>query len=99
MITVKDLIDRGAIRVPLTVFGEYRGHQIKAEIIHDGTFRIGKETYSSPSVAAGKAVTLTTGMRTPSRSYLSVNGWKFWMVSASTSLADIRDSINNSGNE
>lgn len=96
MITVKDLIDKGAIKAPVTVYGEYRGHKIEAEITADGAFRIGNDIYSSPSVAAGKAVTSTTGMRTPSRSYLSVNGWKFWMVSASSSLADVRNSLNNS---
>lgn len=96
MITVKDLIDSGAIKAPLTVYGEYRGHQVKAEITTEGEFRIGNDIYSSPSVAAGKAVTSMTGMRTPSRSYLSVNGWKFWMVSASSSLADVRSSLNNS---
>src|SRR5204863_39727 len=56
-ISVKDLIDAGFIRAPVTVYGIYRGSEIEARLNEDGTFEAAKGVYASPSVAAGQATT------------------------------------------
>jgi hypothetical protein len=94
---VRDLIDRGLIRAPVSAFGVHSGKRIEARIDAQGTFAYRGETYASPSVAAGRAITHETGIATPGRAYLSVNGWKFWQISCpdgkDRTLAEIRDQL------
>jgi hypothetical protein len=96
-IIVTDLIDHGLIDPPTTVFGIHSGKRIEALLMPDGTFVHRGNIYSSPSVAAGRAVTAELGVSSIGRSYLSVNGWKFWQVvctdGTSRSLADLREQL------
>jgi hypothetical protein len=54
-------------------------------------------TYSSPSIAAGRAITTELGISSSGRGYLSINGWKFWQVicpdGKTRTLADIRNTF------
>ena len=94
---VRDLIERGLIRAPAPVFGFHSGRRIEARLEAQGAFRYGREIYASPSVAAGKAITAETGISSPGRTYLSINGWKFWQVTCpdgkSRTLAEIREQM------
>jgi hypothetical protein len=74
---VTDLIDHGLIRAPITVFGTHSGKRIEARLTSDGAFVHRGNTYSSPSVAAGRAITAEIGTSSIGRGYLSINGWKF----------------------
>jgi Restriction Enzyme Adenine Methylase Associated len=95
--TVRDLIDQGLLRVPVVAQGVHAGEVIKATIEADGSFVWKKERFNSPSVAAGHAITDTTGFRTSGRQYFSVNGWKFWHVRGQDgqlrSLSEIRSAL------
>jgi hypothetical protein len=96
-IIVTDLIDLGLINAPTTVFGTHSGKRIEALLTPDGTFVRGGNVYSSPSVAAGQAITAEVGVSTTGRDYASINGWKFWRVVCPDgkirSLADIREQL------
>ena len=96
-IIVTDLIDHGLINPPARAFGTYGGKQIEALVLADGTFVHRDNRYSSPSVAAGRAITAEAGVLSAGRNYLSVNGWKFWQVicpdGEARSLADLRDQL------
>jgi hypothetical protein len=96
-IIVTDLIDHGFINAPTTVFGMHSGKRIEALLTADGTFVHRRNVYSSPSVAAGRAITAALRTSTAGRGYLSINGWKFWQVVCSDgrtrSLADLRDQL------
>ena len=96
-IVVTDLIDHGLISTPTKVFGTYSGQRVEALLTPDGTFVHRGNDYSSPSVAAGRAITAHTGLASSGRNYLSVNGWKFWQVlcpdGQSRSLADLRKQL------
>jgi len=96
-VIVTDLIDHGLISPPTTVFGTHSGKRIEALLTADGKFIYQGKTYSSPSVAAGRAITAELGASSLDRGYLSINGWKFWQVTRadgrSRSLADIRDEL------
>jgi hypothetical protein len=96
-IIVTDLIDHGLICPPTKVFGTHSGKRIEALLMPDGTFVHRGNMYSSPSVAAGRAITAEIGGSSIGRSYLSINGWKFWQVvcadGESHSLADIREQL------
>jgi hypothetical protein len=94
---VKDLIERGLISAPTRIFGVYSGKRIQARLDVDGMFSYRGKRYSSPSTAAGRAITATTGSSPPGRLYYSVNGWLFWRVARpdgkSRTLAEIRDQM------
>jgi hypothetical protein len=96
-IIVTDLIDHGLITAPTTVFGVHSGKRIQARLTRDGTFVHRRNTYSSPSVAAGRAITAELGASSSGRGYLSINGWKFWQVvcadGETRTLADIREQL------
>ena len=96
-IIVTDLIDQGLINPPTTVFGTHSSRRIEALLMPDGTFVHRGNIYSSPSIAAGRAITAEVGVSSSGRCYLSVNGWKFWQVictdGRSRSLADIREQL------
>jgi hypothetical protein len=94
VIVVTDLIDEGLISPPTKVFGTYGGTRIEALLTPDGTFVHHGSEDTSPSVAAGRAITAETGVTSTGRNYFSVNGWKFWQVigpdGKSSSLAELR---------
>jgi hypothetical protein len=96
-IIITDLIDRGLISPPTTVFGTHLGKRVEALLTPDGTFVHRGNTYSSPSLAAGRAITAEVGVSPIGRNYASVNGWKFWQVvcpdGKSRSLADVREQL------
>ena len=96
-IIVTDLIDQGLVTPPARAFGIYRGKRIEALLLADGTFVHRGNRYSSPSVAAGRAITAEAGAISTGRNYFSVNGWKFWQVicpdGKSRSLADLRNQL------
>jgi hypothetical protein len=96
-IVVTDLIDHELIRAPTTVFGVHSGKRIEAQLTPDGTFVYRGNTYSSPSIAAGRAITTETGISSSGRGYLSINRWKFWQVicpdGTTRTLAEIRDQL------
>jgi hypothetical protein len=79
-IIVTDLIDHGLINAPVTVFGTYSAKRLQARLMPDGTFVHRGNVYSSPSVAAGRAITAELGYSTSGRGYFAINGWKFWQV-------------------
>ncbi len=92
-ISVKDLIDRGQLKAPSEIVGFHSGAKVEGVVLPDGSIQIQGEIYSSPSPAAGAAITKATGRTTPGRSYFSINGWKFWHVRVSnreTSLDELR---------
>jgi hypothetical protein len=96
-IVVTDLIDHGLIGAPTTVFGIHSGKRIEARLTPDGTFVHRRNVYSSPSVAAGRAITSELGTSSSGRGYLSINGWKFWQLvcpdGKTRTLADLRDQL------
>jgi hypothetical protein len=96
-IIVTDLIDHGLIKAPTTVFGMHSGERVDALLTTDGTFVHRGNTYSSPSVAAGRLITAQLGASTAGRSYASINGWKFWRLDCPDgkirTLADLRDQL------
>jgi hypothetical protein len=90
---VKDLIDYGLITAPTTIFGFFHGKRIQARLGADGTFSFRRRKYFSPSTAAGRAITESTGISQPGRPFYSINGWKFWKVTRADgqwTLAKIR---------
>jgi hypothetical protein len=96
-IIVTDLIDHGLISPPTTVFGTYAGKRVQALLTEDGMFIHRGNIYSSPSVAAGRAITAEVGVSSIGRNYLSVNGWKFWQMACpdgkTRTLADLREQL------
>ena len=96
-IVVTDLIDQGLINTPATVFGMHSGKRLSARLTPDGTFVHRGNTYSSPSVAAGRVITAELGVSSAGRTYLSINGWKFWQVictdGRTRTLGEIREQL------
>lgn len=96
-IVITDLIDHGLINAPTRVFGIHSGKRIEALLTPDGIFVHRGNEYSSPSVAAGRAITAELGSSSIGRGYLSINGWKFWQVVCPdgriSSLANLREQL------
>jgi hypothetical protein len=96
-VDVKNLIDSGLIAAPTPIFGFYYGERIRARLDGDGTFSFRRRKYSSPSMAAGQAITANTGASPPGRLYHSVNGWTFWRITRpdgeTRTLAEIREQL------
>jgi hypothetical protein len=93
-IRIVDLLEAGLLPRSAKLHGHFRQHRIEATLNHDGTFVCGSTVSSSPSVAAGKAITSKLGIKAPERSYWSINGWHFWQVigrdGEAKTLADLR---------
>jgi hypothetical protein len=77
---LQDLVDAGLLKLPADAEGTYAGVRIKARIESDGSFTWKDQSFASPSVAAGVAITKSTGKTSYRRKYFSVNGWKFWEI-------------------
>jgi len=93
-IRIVDLIEAGLVSRSERLHGFHGQDRLEATLKRDGTIICGTKTYTSPSVAAGEAITSRSGKTAPGRNYFSVNGWRFWHVTSRTgetkTLADLR---------
>ncbi len=91
---LQDLIDHGLLSPPVEMEGLHRDRTYRATLDPQGAIVWQGETFSSPSVAAGHAISRTTGLMAPGRRYFSINGWKFWGIRDDAgefrTLADLR---------
>jgi hypothetical protein len=71
-VNLKDILDAGILRAPLTVFRRYKGTDLKATIRSDGRVEFQGTSYDTPSSAADHARATITGRR------MNTNGWDFW---------------------
>jgi len=71
-VSLADIIEAGLLKPPLKLTRRYKGHDLEAEVLPDGTVRFGNETYRSCSLAADFARGSITGRR------MNTNGWVFW---------------------
>jgi len=71
-VTLGQLISSGFLKAPLTLFRKYKGHELNATLLPDGSVEFGGQTYESCSLAAGEARGSVTGR------LMHTNGWKFW---------------------
>ena len=71
-VTLQDVIDAGLLNAPLQLERHYKGHDLKAELLPDGTVAFQREKYRGCSEAAGFACGTITGRP------MNTNGWTFW---------------------
>jgi hypothetical protein len=71
-VSLQDVIEAGLLRTPLTLRKRYLGHDLEAELQHDGSVRYNGVSYTSCSTAADEARREIIG-GTP-----HTNGWDFW---------------------
>ena len=76
-VAVSDLIEADLIVPPLELERAYKGHRLKATILHNGSVSFAGEAYSSLSTAAGMARKSIIGAPR-GRDYPQTNGWTFW---------------------
>ncbi len=70
--TLKDVITAGLLKVPLKLTIHYKGHDLEADLLPDGTVTFQGKNYSSSSSAAEVARGTITGRP------MHTNGWVFW---------------------
>ena len=75
--TLADLIQSGAIRVPMRVEREYKGRHLTAIVREDGKVEFAGRAYHSLSTAAAVARKSVIGGAN-GRPYPQTNGWTFW---------------------
>lgn len=78
-VSLQDLLEAGLIKPPITLTGNYKGHQLRATIDGAGNVTCLGTTYGSLSTAAGVAISSVVDAR-GSAQHHAVNGWTFWMV-------------------
>jgi len=71
-VSLKDLIAAGLLTPPLKLTVHYKGHDLEAELLRDGTVTFRGEKYRTCSTAGDSARSTITGRR------MSTNGWTFW---------------------
>jgi len=71
-ITLAQLIDAGVISAPLKLFRKYKGAELSASVVADGSVEFAGQRYDSCSMAASFARGTVVG-GTP-----ATNGWTFW---------------------
>jgi predicted type IV restriction endonuclease len=71
-VKLSDLIAAGLLRPPLPLFRKYRGKQMEATLLPDGTVQFQGNVYKTCSTAAEVARSTVTGRR------MNTNGWSFW---------------------
>ncbi len=71
-VSLSDLIQAGLLRSPLMLTRKYKGHELEAELVEDGTVVFQRKTYRTCSAAAEMARSTVTGRR------MNTNGWTFW---------------------
>lgn len=72
-VSLKDLIDAGLLKPPLRLSRHYKGDDLEAELLPDGTISFQGMAYKSCSQAASVARSKVAG-----REIRSTNGWRFW---------------------
>lgn len=76
-VTLKELIDAGFLRPPVSLRKTYKGQEFTAEIRADGSVYFGGTRYDSLSMAGGAARATIRGLR-PGGKMPATNGWTFW---------------------
>lgn len=71
-VSLRDVIDAGLLNVPLKLTVHYKGRDLEAELLPDGTVEFQGNNYPSCSTAAEFARGTVTGRR------MNTNGWTFW---------------------
>lgn len=71
-VSLLDVLQAGMLEPPLRLFKKYKGHELEAELLADGTVTFGGTRYKSCSSAAEHARGSITGRR------MNTNGWTFW---------------------
>ena len=77
-ISLKDIIDAGIIKPPLSLEQDYLGKHFTAMVNKDGDVVYDGKEYSSPSAAGGMAKVAVKGPPPTGKPYYSTNGWTFW---------------------
>jgi hypothetical protein len=71
-VALKDVIAAGVLKTPLKLNVHYKGHDLEADLLPDGTVNFQGKNYPTPSAGAEVARSTITGRR------MSTNGWIFW---------------------
>ena len=71
-VSLKDIIDAQLLTAPLNLFVHYKGHDLKAKLLPDGTVSFQGKPYETCSMAADVARGTITGRP------MKTNGWHFW---------------------
>ena len=70
--SLREIIDAGLIKPPLKLSRHYRGTNLEAELLLDGSVRFQDKTFKTLSAAGNYARGTITGRP------MSTNGWAFW---------------------
>lgn len=70
----RDLMASGVVSAPLRLVRTYRGQELEARLLEDGTVQFRGEVYPSLSAAAVAAIQSTR----PDGEGSAINGWEFW---------------------
>lgn len=79
----RDLIASGVVSAPLRLVRTYRGQELEARLLEDGTVQFRGEVYPSLSAAAVAAIQSTR----PDGEGSAINGWEFWRYTDSPGRA------------
>lgn len=71
-VSLADIIEAGLLKTPLKLMRRYKGHDLEAELLPNGTVLFEGETHKTCSRAAEYARGSVTGRR------MNTNGWTFW---------------------
>ena len=71
-VTLSDVIAAGLLKPPLKLTVRYKGQQLEADLLPDGTVNFQGTKYDTCSGAARFARSIVTGRK------MSTNGWAFW---------------------
>jgi len=71
-VSLAEIIEAGLLRTPLKLMRHYKGHDLEAELLPNGTVLFEGETHKTCSRAAEHARGTITGRR------MNTNGWSFW---------------------
>jgi predicted type IV restriction endonuclease len=71
-VSLVGLIQAGFLKPPLKLTRRYKGHDLEAELLPDGTVAFRGKSFRSPSTAATFARSTVIGQRK------NTNGWVFW---------------------
>jgi hypothetical protein len=71
-VALKDVIDAGLLKPPLKLTVHYKGADLEADLLPDGSVRFQGKTFKSCSTAGDYARSTITGRN------MNTNGWVFW---------------------
>jgi hypothetical protein len=87
-VTLADLISAGLLSPPLRLFRKYKGQEVEATLLPEGTVQFQGMSYDSCSTAAELARATITKRK------MNTNGWNFWQHldagGQRATLADVR---------